>query len=278
MSRVLCVANWSEGRDGETLAAMRGALRKAGATVHYDGSDPDHNRIVTAFSGEQEQVRETLFAVADVAFDGIDMRRHEGVHPRIGALDVCPFISLESGDDEEFVLEVAAALATTYDLPTFLYERSETGKHAADLPSLRKGQYEGLAGRSLNPDFGPSACNPKLGATVVGLRDWLIAMNVNFSNAPLSQMRKLASEIRKLRDGGDPRFAGIRALGLPLASRNMTQVSMNLTKPDITSPDEVIAWLEDRTDRGAPELIGVIRSRDLVNATRLPWTEGQVIP
>jgi glutamate formiminotransferase len=234
--------------------------------------------MVTAFSGEQPRVRDTLFAVADVAFDRIDMRSHEGVHPRIGALDVCPFISLESGDDAEFVLEVAADLASTYDLPTFLYEKSETGKHAADLPSLRKGQYEGLVGRPLDPDFGPKVYNPKLGAAVVGLRDWLIAMNVNFSSAPLSQVRQFASEIRRLRDGGDPRFTGIRALGLPLASRHITQVSLNLTKPDVTSPDAIVAWLEDRAGHGEPELIGVIRARDLANAVRMPWTAGQVIP
>lgn len=277
--RLLCVANWSEGRDMNLLAAMRLALRSRGATVHFDGSDADHNRVVTAFSGSAEEVRETLFSVAAVAFQGIDMRSHEGVHPRIGALDVCPFILLNGKQEDalQFARGTAERLALDFDLPVFLYECSETGRHSADLPSLRKGQYEGLLGRQLNPDFGPSAANAKLGATVFGVRDWLLAMNVNLPQDALAKAKSIAREIRVLRDKGDARMSGVRALGLPLRQRGLSQVSMNLTNPDVTSPDEVIRWIEGKTEVVQTELIGVIREGDVVKATLLPIQPNQIV-
>ena len=143
--RLLCVANWSEGRNSALLQLMRDALTDHHGDVHFDGADVDHNRVVTAFSGQASEVRRTLLALASTAFEGIDMRAHSGVHPRIGALDVCPFILLE-GELEaalEFTRSLAGQMAEWFALPIFLYEMSETGKHAADLPSLRKGQFEG---------------------------------------------------------------------------------------------------------------------------------------
>ncbi|MDQ2985449.1 MAG: hypothetical protein M3R13_01850 [Armatimonadota bacterium] len=277
--RLLCVANWSEGRDEVLLAAVRDALRSRGATVHFDGSDADHNRVVTAFSGSAEEVRETLFSVAAVAFQGIDMRSHDGVHPRSGALDVCPFILLDGELEHavQFVNEVAEHLAHDYGLPVFLYEHSETGRHAADLPSLRKGQYEGLFGRELNPDFGPSTANAKLGATVFGVRDWLLAVNVDLPQDALAKAKSIAREIRVLRDEGDPRMCGIRALGLHLLRRGLSQISMNLTNPEATSPDEIIRWIATQAEVVQTELIGVIREGDVANATLLPVEPNQII-
>jgi len=277
--RLLCVANWSEGRDYDTLAAMRQSLHEGSAAVHYDGSDQDHNRIVTAFSGTPESVRETLFALAEIAFQSIDMRKHEGVHPRIGALDVCPFILLE-GDEKEaldFTVMSAKMLATNYSLPIFLYEKSETGKHSADLPSLRKGQYEGLVARKIDVDFGPSAANPRLGATVMGLRNWLVAMNINLPDGNLSEAKATAKEIRVNREQGDATFAGVRALGLPLQRRKLTQVSLNLTQPDITSPDAIVEFVNNRVDVVGTELVGVIRPIDLPRSTDLPIEQNQIV-
>jgi glutamate formiminotransferase len=277
--RLLAVPNWSEGRDADTLAQMRSALRTHGATVHFDEADEDHNRIVTAFSGEAEIVRDTLFAVAKVALERIDMRSHEGVHPRIGALDVCPFIVLEGNlqDALDFANEIASELARNYAIPIFLYEHSETGKHASDLPSLRRGQFEGLTGRELNADHGPSHANPKLGATVLGVRDWLIAMNVNLAEGRLTEARAIAGEMRVQRDMGDSRFAGVRALGLPLNRRRLTQVSMNLTKPNEVTPDKIIDWIDQRENVVETQLIGVIRELDLPGATRLPIRQEQIV-
>lgn len=277
--RLLCVANWSEGRDTGTLAAMRSALQMGRCAVHYDGSDEDHNRIVTAFSGDADDVRDTLLSIAGVALERIDMSRHHGVHPRIGALDVCPFLVLEGDQDVAlgFVRDVGLRISDMYDLPIFLYERSETGKHAADLPSLRSGQYEGLVGRALAPDFGPPLANSRLGATVMGLRDWLLAMNVNLPEASLPEAKTLAREVRIERDKGNPMFAGVRALGLPLPRRGMSQVSMNLTQPDSASADEIIRWIGGRVTVLETELIGVIRRRDLATSTLLPIADAQII-
>ncbi|MGI8924749.1 MAG: glutamate formimidoyltransferase [Fimbriimonadales bacterium] len=277
MNRILCVANWSEGRNPETLTAMSQALRAARCVVHFDVADFDHNRVVTAFSGQPHQVRETLFAVAAGAFARIDMSKHAGVHPRIGALDVCPFIPLDGPVDPDFAPSIAEEIAGAYDLPIFLYEHSETGKHAADLPSLRRGQFEGLHGRELDPDHGPKTANSRLGATILGVRDWLVAMNLNLRIADLAIASTVAREIRRVRDSGDPRLRGVRALGFSLASRRMSQISMNLTEPDETSPDQIVKWIEERTGLGEAELIGVIRPQDLPKARRLAVRDEQIV-
>jgi glutamate formiminotransferase len=258
---------------------MQKALRDHGATIHFDEADEDHNRVVTAFSGTEAQVRETVMALAETALRRIDMRRHQGVHPRIGALDVCPFILLE-GDLREaldFAADTAEELARMYSLPIFLYEHSETGKHEADLPSLRKGQFEGLLNRAIDADFGPALANPTLGATVLGVRDWLIAMNVNLRQDRLAEARAIAGEMRVQRDMGDARFSGVRALGMPLERQAMAQVSMNLTQPDNVSPDEIVQWIADREEVIETQLIGVIRDKDLLRATRLPVRPEQVV-
>lgn len=277
---VLCAANWSEGRNEVTLGDLRWSLRGGNCTVHYDGSDFDHNRIVTAFSGEPRDVETTLFKLASIAFDAIDMRKHKGVHPRIGALDVCPFIVLKNSMELSAAIEwsnrIAFGIAEKYSLPIFLYEKSETGKHARDLPTLRKGEFEGLMGRKLEPDYGPNTANPWLGATVMGVRDWLIAANVNLGDPDPAQAKQIAKEIRSLRET-DARFRGVRALGFPLPSRSQSQVSLNLTKPDETSFDPIYEWISERAPVVGAELIGVIRERDLRGATHLSAMPEQVL-
>lgn len=278
---ILCVANWSEGRNEVTLGDLRWALRGGNCAVHFDGADFDHNRIVTAFSGDAEDVRKTLLALVHVAFDAIDMRKHEGVHPRIGALDVCPFIVLNESEDLQYVLDWTARLAETialkYKLPIFLYEKSETGKHARDLPTLRKGQYEGLIGRTLDPDFGTTNVNPWLGATVMGVRDWLLAVNVNLADADPTHAKHIAKRMRELRES-DSRFAGVRALGLPLPSKGLSQVSMNMTRPNSTRFDEIYDWIAgEGVEIVGTELIGVIRARDMPFSTRLDPKQEQIL-
>jgi glutamate formiminotransferase len=176
-----------------------------------------------------------------------------------------------------FARDMAEQMATRFDLPVFLYEKSETGKHAADLPSLRKGQFEGLLKRPLDPDFGPARANPRLGATVLGVRDWLIAMNVNLPAGALTEARAIAGEMRVRRDSGDERFKGVRALGLPLERRALTQVSMNLTEPDAVSPDAIIDWIAAREEVVETELIGVIRESDTPRATKLRIQPRQIV-
>ncbi len=285
MGRLVCIANWSEGRNNETVHALREALTWHPVSVHYAEGDWDHNRTVTAFSGEMQHVAEALMNLCDLAFARIDMRSHRGVHPRIGALDVCPFVILQDSvpvhEAKAFVADIAEKISKEYKLPIFLYELSETGRHAADLPSLRKGQYEGLFERRLQPDFGPAHPNPKLGASVFGLRDWLIAMNLNLAAWTTAEAVKIAAIIRSMRTA-DPRFAGVRALGFPLKSRGISQVSMNLTMPDKTPVDPIIDWVKDlASDLGTKvsetELVGVIHRRHVRTATQLAFVGSQIL-
>jgi glutamate formiminotransferase len=283
---VLTIPNWSFGRDRDLERRLSEILADAGVTVHFLAGDVDHNRTVSAFSGQEAAVFGALEAMCEEALPRIDLGRHSGVHPRIGALDVCPFVPLDGTPVQALAPEVdafAAWLADAFDLPVFLYEKSERGRHEADLPALRRGGFGGLFTRELNPDFGPRAGHPRLGATVVGVRDFLIAMNANLRTGELSVAKRLARTMRELREEGDLRFLGVRALGLPLASRCLTQVSMNLTLPGVAPPDPVLEWVErEALALGAApagnELIGVIRPCDLPGATRLPVRPEQVVP
>jgi glutamate formiminotransferase len=280
--RLLTVPNWSFGQDSALVDEFRTLLDQSDVFVHYVGSDPDHNRTVTAFSGTPRDVEGALVALCSVAFDQLDMRVHTGVHPRVGALDVCPFLSLDEGDALAEAESIGAHLADRFELPVFLYEKSERGRHEADLPSLRRGGFEGLKDKVLRPDFGPREVHPSLGVTILGVREFLIAFNVELATENLGAALELSREIRTYRADGDPRFLGVRALGFPLSSRGLTQVSLNMTLPDSTAVDPIVHWLEVRAaEEGVllaeTELIGVIRDRDLLSATELHVEPSQVV-
>ncbi len=288
--RLLTVPNWSFGRNQTLLRRFEQALTRPDIRVHYLQGDVDHNRTVTAFSGDEQPVLEALYELCEHAFETIDLERHVGVHPRLGALDVCPFVPMNGPEctaadllqANAAVERAAATIAARWNVPVFLYERSERGRHEADLPSLRRGGYGALIGRELRPDFGPSTVHPQLGVTVMGVRDFLIAINVNLGTVDLTAARTIARSIRTMRQEGDARFLGVRALGLPLASRDLTQVSMNLTLPDITKVDPILEWVLAETARlgvdfTETELVGVIRAKDLPGATRLAIREEQIV-
>lgn len=283
--RFLTVPNWSFGRSKALLRRFSEILAQYPVAVHYLRSDVDHNRTVSAFSGEPAHIESALFELADEALPTIDLNRHVGVHPRIGALDVLPFVPLDPSDTEPaiaFAASFAERFAERYEVPVFLYERSETGRHESDLPSLRRGGFGALLERELTPDFGPNRCHAHLGATVVGVRDFLVALNVDLNSPYAAAAREIAAEIRIRRKDGDPTFLGVRSLGMTLPSREMSQVSMNLTLPDLTPIDPIIEWVENRgrelgvASTGA-ELIGVIRARHLEHATRVPFAPEQVV-
>ena len=288
--RLLAVPNWSFGRDRDLLRHFEVVLTSAGLKIHYLQSDVDHNRTVSAFSGDHEVLREALLRMAGEAFERIDLTRHVGVHPRIGALDVCPFVlppgeaSLEALQAaKDVAIEVADSLASRFGVPVYLYEKSERGRHESDLPSLRRGGFGALLERVIRPDFGPARAHPTLGVSVVGVRDWLIAMNVNLATPDLAPALAIARTIRHMRVEGDERFLGVRALGLPLASRVQSQVSMNVTLPDVTPIDPIVEWVRVQAAQAQvlvaeTELIGVIRPQDLPTATHLPVRPEQVVP
>lgn len=283
--QVLTVPNWSFGRNRALSQSFDDILAAADVQVHYNRGDVDHNRTVTAFSGEWDDVRRTILALAREALPAIDLNRHVGVHPRIGALDVCPFVAMTPDSLAHLLVQVeelAAEIADRFDVPVYLYERSERGRHESALPELRKGGFAMLVGRELRPDFGPPRAHPLLGATVMGVREFLIAMNVNLRGDKLEVVRTIARDIRRLRQEGDPRFLGVRALGLPLASRRCVQVSMNLTLPDVTHVDPIVQWVfaqakEAKMAVSGTELIGVIRDVDVATATHLPIHSAQIV-
>ena len=283
--QVLTVPNWSFGRDTSLLGQFREVLEHKGLEVHYLSADVDHNRTVSAFSGSHEGVASALIELCALSFPRIDLNRHVGVHPRIGALDVCPLVTPWGCEKEEmdaWVDELAGDIADRFEVPVFLYEKSEKGRHEAHLPALRKGGFGGMLGRKLEPDFGPVHAHPLLGATVLGWRDFLVAMNFDLDTNEIVLVKRLAKKVRALRAAGDPRFLGVRSLGLPLPSRNQCQLSINLTLPDLTPVDPVVEWVQEHcVSQGVrivgSELIGVIRDVDMEHATRLPVNSEQVV-
>ncbi|HEY3782739.1 MAG TPA: hypothetical protein VGL56_16775 [Fimbriimonadaceae bacterium] len=285
--RILTVPNWSFGRERTLFRQFGDQFPGEGIALHYLEADIDHNRTVTAFSGEAELVFAKLEELCELAFGVIDLNRHIGVHPRIGALDVCPFVALPEwevpfAELDQMVNNFGQNLALKYELPVFLYERSEKGRHEADLPSLRKGGFGGLIGKELRPDFGPKLAHPHLGVTILGVRDFLIAFNVNLQSEEPIIAKELAKRIRTLRLDGDERFLGVRALGFPLSSRQLIQVSLNLTLPDLTSVDPIVDWIQKAAAEAdvkiaGTELIGVIRQRDVAGAKRLQVKPNQIV-
>lgn len=277
---IQCVPNFSEGRDPQVIGAIVDAVRAVPQVRLADWSaDPDHNRLVVTFVGPPGPVLDACRAAGAVAAARIDLTRQHGVHPRLGAMDVVPLVPLA-----RITLEACAALARTLaedlartlDLPVFLYEAALSPPRS--LPFVRKEAFQ-----TLTPDFGPSAPHPTAGAAVVGARRPLIAFNVNLADADPRTARRIA---RELRDGGGAGFSGVRALGLMLASRGQSQVSMNITAPQETSLLALVAYLHRRagelgTEMTGSELIGALpgpSARDtLAEALHTTLRPGQVL-
>ena len=235
---IQCVPNFSEGRRLDVIAAIVDAVRGTASVRLADWSvDPDHNRLVVTFVGPPGPVREAALAAAAVAIARIDLGRHEGVHPRLGALDVLPFVPLRGltlADCASLAREVGEEIAARHGLPVFLYESA--APHPRSLPFVRNEAFH-----TLSPDFGPALPHPTAGAAVVGARGPLIAYNVVLTAPGRAIARTIARELRAL-----PTLPGIRALGLRLPSRGLTQVSMNLTKPAETPLLAVFRYIEAR--------------------------------
>lgn len=284
---VLCVPNWSFGRERTVVREVKDLMAALPVRFHYCESDIDHNRTVTAFSGTPDKVESALFALADKILPTIDLNRHVGVHPRIGALDVCPFIPLPeaSGDDrfKEYIEKIAERFSQTYSVPVLLYEKSEKGTHANQLPALRKAGFGGLLEHGIDSDHGPKQPHPLLGATVMGWREFLVAMNINFDGDAEGTVTRIASNIRQKRREGDPRYIGVRALGFHLVAQEMVQVSINLTDPAASGIDPIIEYVKDEAERAGLEpayaqLIGVVRDTDIEHSVLLPYLPEQLVP
>jgi len=236
--RIQCVPNFSEGRNPEVIAAIVNSVRQTPRVRLADWrADSDHHRLVVTFLGPPGPVRAAALAAADAAVQHIDLRRHSGVHPRHGALDVLPFVPLTDislAECAALAREVGQELSERHALPVFLYEAA--APEVRSLPFVRKHAFVTLA-----PDFGPASPHPTAGAIVVGARGPLIAYNVLLATTDLAPARIIAREMRAL-----PHLPGIRALGLRLPSRGLTQVSMNLTCPAETPLLSVFAQVKRR--------------------------------
>jgi glutamate formiminotransferase len=227
-----CVPNISEGRRLDVVNQIVDAVKATPGLKWLDQtSDPDHNRSVLTFLGDGPTLKaalKTLFAQVSLH---IDLKTHEGGHPRMGAVDVVPFIPIADATMADCVAlakEVGAMLAETYGVPVVLYEEAASAPHRKNLADVRKGQFEGLGEKlakpEWTPDFGPSAPHPQLGATAVGAREALIAYNVYLHTSDL----KVANEIAKAVRGSSGGLAYVKGMGLYTEERNQVQVSMNL--------------------------------------------------
>jgi glutamate formiminotransferase/glutamate formiminotransferase/formiminotetrahydrofolate cyclodeaminase len=223
---VECVPNFSEGRDRSIVDALELAVTPTRAVKLLDSTmDTDHNRSVLTFAGPPQAVVDAALAAASVAVEQIDLGRHTGVHPRIGALDVLPFVPLQDISLEEcaiLAVQAAERIWETLRVPAYLYEAAARRMELRNLAEVRR--------TSLPPDVGGPELHPTAGAVVVGARRFLIAFNVNLDTADLEAARRITRAVRESSGG----LRCVKALGLRLASRGTSQVSMNLTDFEIT--------------------------------------------
>jgi glutamate formiminotransferase len=247
------VPNFSEGRERETIDAIGAALSSGGARLLDIHSDVDHNRSVFSLVGSEEELVDGLVAGVECARARIDLRRHEGAHPRIGAADVVPLVPIRPQDLERAraaSLEVGARLGDL-GLPVFLY-----GAPGHGPAFFRRGGPEGLQARidagELTPDFGPPRVDPAAGAVLVGARRPLVAFNVNLRSDDLEVARAIAAVVRE-RDGG---FPGVRALGLELPRAGLVQVSMNIEDWEAAALHHIVGRIEQEARALGVEVAG----------------------
>jgi len=276
MARIIeSVPNISEGRRPEVLEAAAGAMRLVpGLRVLDVQSDKDHNRSVLTVVGDERALRDGLLALFEVATSRIDLRGHQGEHPRVGAVDVVPFIPIEGASMKDCVAlarEVGQAVAERFQIPVFLYEEAASAPHRRNLEDVRRGQFEGLAERMRDPlwkpDFGPAEPHASAGAVVVGARMPLIAYNINLGTPDVEIARRIAKAIRQ--SSGGYRF--VKAMGVMLEERGVAQVSINMTDYKKTPLFRVFETVRSEAARYGvsvigSEIVGLVPSEALIDA------------
>jgi len=271
-----CVPNFSEGRRQDVIRAIADAIKSTPAVTLLDlESNPDHNRSVISFVGEPGPVKQAALAAAAKAIELIDLNKHKGEHPRMGAVDVVPFVPLSGATMEDCVSlarDFGRELGAGYRVPVFLYEEAATVPERRNLADVRAGEFEGLKDRigkdpSKKPDFGPEMIHPTAGATAVGAREVLIAYNVDLGTSDLGIAKRIAHELRS-KDGG---LAYVKALGFELKQRRIVQVSMNMTdyhKSQLFKAYELVKLFAERY--GVPvvgsEIVGLTPMDALVDS------------
>jgi glutamate formiminotransferase len=271
MAVIECIPNISEGRRQDVLDACADAIRAAGVHLLDVKPDANHNRTVYTFAGERNQVQAAVLALYGAALPAIDLRQHSGEHPRLGAVDVVPFVPIEGVTMAECVAlaqETGAAIAAQYGVPVFLYEDAAATPARRNLEDIRRGEFEGLAAKmrtpEWRPDFGPAEPHASGGASVVGARMPLIAYNINLATDRLDVAKKIAAAVRQ--SSGGLRY--VKAMGIALADRGIVQVSMNLTNFEKTPVFRVFEIVKREAARYGvgvleSEIIGLIPSAAL---------------
>ena len=234
MNKIMeCVPNFSEGRDLQKIDQIISPFRgKQGVKLLDYSNDEDHNRLLVTVVGEPEPLRDAVLEAIGVAVELIDLNHHQGQHPRMGAVDVVPFIPIRNVTMEEAVAlskEVGEEVAKRYNLPVFLYEKSASAPHRENLAAVRKGEFEGMAEKikqpEWHPDFGSAERHPTAGTVAIGARMPLVAYNINLNTPSLEIAHDIAKKIRFI--GGGLRYC--KAMGVELKDRGITQVSINMT-------------------------------------------------
>jgi len=253
MPIIECIPNVSEGRRPEVVESIAAAIRSVEGVRLLDySSDPSHNRSVFTMAGDAAPLKAAVLAMFEQAVAAIDLRAHTGEHPRLGAVDVVPFVPIEGVTMEACVAlakDVAQEVAARFAVPIYLYEDASSNPARKNLEDIRRGEFEGLAARMATPDwapdFGPAAPHPSAGATVIGARMPLIAYNINLATDRLDVAKKIAAAIRHSSGG----FRYVKAAGFKLEDRGIVQVSMNLTNYEKTPIFRVFETVKREAER-----------------------------
>ena len=276
MARIVeSVPNFSEGRRSDVVAAIADEVARSGPVRVLDlSSDPDHNRSVLTLAGDPEVVTRALEALVAACVARIDLRSHRGRHPRMGAVDVIPFVPVQGVTMEECVRAARALgerIAARHGLPVYLYEEAATSEGRRDLAAIRKGEFEGFPEKMKDPlwkpDFGPEGVHPTAGCVAVGAREFLIAYNINLATRDVEVARRIAKAIRH--SSGGLRF--VKAMGLLLEDRGLAQVSINMTDFRRTPLHRVFGMVRSEAERygvavAGSEIVGLVPQEALLQA------------
>lgn len=269
-----CVPNFSEGRDLEKIEKIVDSFRgKQGVKLLDYSNDQDHNRCVVTVVGEREPLKDAVIEAIGKAVELIDLTKHEGQHPRMGAVDVVPFIPIRNASMEDCIAlskEVGEEVAKLYNLPVFLYEKSASAPHRENLAAIRKGEFEGMEEKihepQWHPDFGPEQRHPTAGTVAVGARMPLVAFNINLNTDRLDIATAIGKRIRHMNGG----FRFVKAMGVELSDRGIVQVSINMTDYTRTALYRVFETVKFEAARwgvtiAGSEIIGLVPMAALID-------------
>lgn len=257
---VECIPNVSEGRRTEVIESIVGVIKEVPGVVLLDySSDASHNRSVITMVGDPDSVGEAAFRLAKAAHDNIDLNHHTGEHPRMGAIDVIPFVPIKEMSVAECVelsKKVGERIYNELSIPVFLYEESATAPHRKNLAAIRKGQFEGMAEKvkqdKWHPDYGNDEIHPTAGVVAVGARAPLVAFNINLGTSDITVADKIAKIIRESSGG----LKYVKALGVMLEDRNIAQVSINMCNYEKTPLYRVFELVRAEAARYGVNIIG----------------------